>query len=297
MIFSIPPEKAAKWQASIEDVLRAGHLTPADAAKLAGKLGWGASAVFGRGARVYLAPLFHWSTGRRTILTTRLKKTLEWWQRFLAATPQRNIPLRWRAKPRILVYSDATGGGRRRASRAYFSFVYSRGARLAWVIDDGCQRRYAAAEVPAALRRWVVRRKVQAGARARGAPGGRGGAACRGLRVQVATWELVAALCAIATVLSESDEVEIISFIDSAVALGTLLRGASRQPDWNALVGQLWLDAARQGCPMWAFRVPSAQNPADAPTRPTQKWRELQAMQRAGFSQEAWQWPTSAPWC
>ena len=115
--------------------------------------------------------------------------------------------------------------------------------------------------------------------------------------MQVATWELVAALCAIATVLSESDEVELISFIDSAVALGTLLRGASRQPDWTALVGQLWLDAARQGCPMWAFRVPSAQNPADAPTRPTQKWRELQAMQRAGFSQEAWQWPTSAPWC
>lgn len=165
------------------------------------------------------------------------------------------------------------------------------------MIDDGCQRRYAAAEVPAALRRWVVRRKVQAGARAPGSPGGRGGAACRGLCVQVATWELVAALCAIATVLSESDEVEIISFIDSAAALGTLLRGASRQPDWNALVGQLWLDAARQGCPMWAFRVPSAQNPADAPTRPTQKWRELQAMQRAGFSQEAWQWPTSAPWC
>ena len=120
MVFSIPPEKAAKWQASIEDVLRAGRLTPADAAKLAGKLGWGASAVFGRGARVYLAPLFHWSTGRRTILTTRLKRTLEWWQRFLAAAPQRNIPLRWRAKPRILVYSDATGGGRRRASRANF---------------------------------------------------------------------------------------------------------------------------------------------------------------------------------
>ena len=116
MIFSIPPEKAAKWQASIEDVLRARHLTPADAAKLAGKLGWGASAVFGRGARVYLAPLFHWSTGQRTILTARLKRTLEWWQSFLAA--QRSVPLRWRAKPRILVYSDATGGGRWRASRA-----------------------------------------------------------------------------------------------------------------------------------------------------------------------------------
>ena len=48
---------------------------------------------------------------------------------------------------------------------------------------------------------------------------------------------------------------------------------------------------------MWAFRVPSAQYPADAPTRPTRRWQEVQAMQCAGFSQEAWQWPASAPWC
>ena len=118
LAFSIPPEKVAKWRGSIEQVLQSGQLSPAGAAKLAGKLGWGASAVFGRGARVYLAPLFHWSTGRRTVLTTRLRRTLEWWLRFLAATPQRHVPLRWRAKQRVLVYSDATGGGRSRALRA-----------------------------------------------------------------------------------------------------------------------------------------------------------------------------------
>lgn len=118
LTFSIPPDKVAKWRSSIEQVLQSGQLSPAGAAKLAGKLGWGASAVFGRGARVYLAPLFHWSTGKRTVLTTRLRRTLEWWLRFLAATPQRHVPLRWRAKQRVLVYSDATGGGRSRALRA-----------------------------------------------------------------------------------------------------------------------------------------------------------------------------------
>ena len=119
----------------------------------------------------------------------------------------------------------------------------------------------------------------------------------RGARgAQVATWELVAALCALGTVLAEYRDIEMVCFIDSAVALGTIVRGASRQPDWNALVGNLWLGAAAKGCAMWAFRVPSAQNPADAPTRPESKWRELEAMHRAGFSEEAWQWPAQPPW-
>ena len=161
------------------------------------------------------------------------------------------------------------------------------------MIDDGSRRRYAAAGVPAALRGWVVRRKVQALARAAA------GRRTRGLRgacgAQVATWELVAALCALGTVLAEYDDIEIVCFIDSAVALGTVVRGASRQPDWNALVGNLWLGAATKGCAMWAFRVPSAQNPADAPTRPDCKWRELDAMHRSGFSEEAWQWPAQPP--
>ena len=106
----------------------------------------------------------------------------------------------------------------------------------------------------------------------------------------------MAALCALATVLAESEEVEIVSFIDSAVALGTAPRGASRQPDWNALVGDLWLDAAKKGCATLAFRAPSAFNPADAPTRPQRKWRELEAMRRSGFPEEARQWPPDAPW-
>ncbi|CAK0856202.1 unnamed protein product, partial [Prorocentrum cordatum] len=111
LAFSIPPKEVAKWRSSIEQVLQSGQLSPAGAAKLAGMLGRGASAVFGRGARVYLAPLFHWSTGGRALLNTRLRRALEWWLRFLAAAPQRHVPLRWRAKQRVLFYSDATGGG------------------------------------------------------------------------------------------------------------------------------------------------------------------------------------------
>ena len=156
----------------------------------------------------------------------------------------------------MIVYTDATGRG-----------------QLAWTAILGDQRRFARTRAPKWLRDWVCPRQKQ-----------------------VSTWELVAALCALGTVLAEYDDIEIVCFIDSAVALGTVVRGASRQPDWNALVGNLRLGAATKGCAMWAFRVPSAQNPADAPTRPDCKWRELEAMHRSGVSEEAWEWPAQAPW-
>ena len=107
---------------------------------------------------------------------------------------------------------------------------------------------------------------------------------------------MVAALCALRSVLKGPEEVEIILFVDSAVALGTLLRGASRQSDWNALVGDLWFAAAAVGCTMQAYRVPSALNPADAPTRPDTKGHQIEALRSEGFVETGWEWPRSLPW-
>ncbi len=93
------------------------------------------------------------------------------------------------------------------------------------------------------------------------------------------------------------------------------MRGSSRQRDWNALLGSFWFRAARADAvvaawcepsdPMVAALgalrtarrwVPSALNPADAPTRPAQKQLELQELGRAGFVPEPWSWPARAPW-
>ena len=130
-----------------------------------------------------------------------------------------------------------------------------------------------------------------------------------------------------------------ILFVDSKTALGTLLRGASRylsvlpranwhfpfmhffvrprvgrNRDWNELVGEIWLRAARQGgkCLCWqmlcscAVRwegtllsmwwVPSHLNLADAPTRVSSKKDELRALQAAGFGRVPWRWPRHCPW-
>ena len=53
LIFSICAEKVAKWLACVTRALREDFLSPAEAKRLAGRLGWGGSVVFGSDARAY----------------------------------------------------------------------------------------------------------------------------------------------------------------------------------------------------------------------------------------------------
>ena len=53
-------------------------------------------------------------------------------------------------------------------------------------------------------------------------------------------------------------------FIDSNVALGTLLRGTSRQSYWNDLDTDIWFEAAAQSSAAPHMTIPSKINLADA---------------------------------
>ena len=261
LIFRIPEEKLVALRAEIAAILRTGRLPPSSARKLAGKLSWGASALFGRGARVYLAPLFRHASKNTTVLSRRLRQALEWWLRFLGAVPDRTVPFAPRVKETVTLYVDATGDG-----------------HLAWVAAVGAHREWSAAVVPKTLRRWVCWR-----------------------RTQIATWELVAALCAVWSFLRQprvcSDHgVQINVFIDSAVALGTLLRGSSRQQDWNALVAGLWFEVVSTGTLLLAWRVPSKQNLADIPTRPANRHDDVLLLRQQGFVEVPWEWPSPSLW-
>ena len=85
-------------------------------------------------------------------------------------------------------------------------------------------------------------------------------------------------------------------FIDSNVALGTLLRGTSRQPDLNDLVTDIWFQTASRAALLLAWRVPSKLDIADVPTRPAERASELQGLIDEGFEEVGWLWPESAPW-
>ena len=256
-VFNIPEDKRVNWIAEIEKILELGVLSPAQARKLAGKLSWGATMVFGRSARVYLAALFFHSTRRLSKLSLRLRRALGWWIRFLQSKPCREIPYVPATRPRLVMYTDAAGCG-----------------ALAWVLAQGNRKQFARAWVPRWLRDRVKPR-----------------------RQQIGTWELIAAVCGLwhaYTILEPG--LEILLFVDSNPALGALLKGTSRQIDWNALVTSIWFAAADRGDVLCPFRVPSAQNLADAPSRAHEEPDKLRTLLEQGFEEVQWRWPEASVW-
>ena len=106
---------------------------------------------------MYLAPLFYHAFCSSRCLSKRLQATLKWWLCFLKSVPVRRIPSSPVPSVVLTLYADATGHG-----------------TLAWVAEGLSKREFSRGFVPRPLRRWVHRR-----------------------RHQIATWELVAALCAV----------------------------------------------------------------------------------------------------
>ena len=113
-------------------------------------------------------------------------------------------------------------------------------------------------------------------------------------------WESVAALCAVEFVLgdvaSRVPQLQINLFVDSNVALCTLMRGSSRQVDLNALVSGIWFEVAFCGTLLHGFRVPSKLNVADIPTRPLDRATDMRSLEVAGFREVEWHWPYDCPW-
>ena len=86
-------------------------------------------------------------------------------------------------------------------------------------------------------------------------------------RQQVGGYELLAAVAAVVDVAAGFPGAEIRLFVDNEAARIGLVKGASPQADYNALIDAFW-DACLQGrVSVRIPRVPSKSNPADGPTR------------------------------
>ncbi len=131
MEFRLDDARAEALAQEIVAILDRGWLPPSRAAKLAGKLSFGACAVFGRSARCFLVPLFAHAHQSRWVVSRRLRAALEWWARFLPCVPRRVVPL-WPVphRERVILYTDATGSGRcGRAATSGGSAALSRSAQ------------------------------------------------------------------------------------------------------------------------------------------------------------------------
>ena len=77
-------------------------------------------------------------------------------------------------------------------------------------------------------------------------------------------WQLCARMIFLGITCQRSArQLQINLITDSDVAWDTLLRGATRQSDWNGLITGIWFRAAAQAALLLAWRVPSKLNLAD----------------------------------
>ena len=77
------PDKVVKWLDTIRTALREDRQCPGDAGKLAGKLSWGASALFSRMGRAMLRPLFDQQSRRDGVVSSEWRHAMRWWEGIL----------------------------------------------------------------------------------------------------------------------------------------------------------------------------------------------------------------------
>ena len=136
------------------------------------------------------------------------------------------------APPSFLVFTDAEGNG---------------GAGVTVIpLADGAdpQEFFTIGHVPRRWRRKLMTRKTQINA-----------------------FEQAAVLLALGTYPDILRGQRVLFFIDSNAALGTILKGHNRRDDLNLYAGTTWLILADLHIEAHFLRVPSKQNPADAPSR------------------------------
>ena len=231
------PDKAARWSAELRTLLVVRHWSSQEARQWAGRLQWATSVVWGRVGRAYLRPLYWFgeegSSGAR--LTKRHTVCLEWWLRMLETSQFREIP--WDqevegAPPTFLVFTDAEGSG-------------GAGVTVIPLAEDADPKEYfSIANVPRKWKRKMTHRKAQINA-----------------------YEQAAVLLALGTFPDLLRGQRVLFFIDSNAALGTVLKGHNRRDDLNLFAGTTWHLLADLHIEAHFLRVPSKQNPADAPSR------------------------------
>ena len=103
--------------------------------------------------------------------------------------------------------------------------------------------------------------------------------------------ESLAALVGLHTFAPFLHDAEILHFVDSTAAEGSLVKGYSCSATLAATASAYWTTAGRCSIAAWIGRVPSRLNVADGPTR-----GDLSAVEAHGWQHIAPTLPPSQPW-
>ena len=109
-------------------------------------------------------------------------------------------------------------------------------------------------------------------------------------KTQINVYEQAAVLLALGTFAPLISNRRVLIYIDSNAALGSIVKGHSNRQDINLYAGTVWHLLAKHKITAFFMRVPSKQNPADAPSR-----GEFRALRRdKGARWAAPVWPQQA---
>ena len=251
----VTPARRKKLRTMIRDVLRAGVLSPGEAGKLAGRLGFAAGGLFGRVGRGYLRALYNRQhdtepkpEGPRWPLDPPLEHALHWWDALLRLGPPRAVqPPQAAQGATPILYTDASeepapGGGWDRIMGAV-------------LLMPGQPARAFSIRPPRKLIDALAPRQRH-----------------------IMDLELITLLVAYMTWRHLLKGTTYSVYIDNDAANRAATTGFSRRDDLARLAALWWMIQARDGNAPWLWRVPSEVNPADWPTRPDDGWSKLKAL-------------------
>ena len=253
------PAKRDSVCTSIDRAIERGRLTTAETAKLAGRVNFLASCVFGKVGRTALRLLYVWQHGtgkhgQRNRLDHKTLLALQAIKFFLHNTPPRTVPIGSSQAETTVLYADAyinTPNGKVPAhmiNEHHHHYLQDNGWGGLLVYGTDGERVFG--RVPTELL-------------ARGCPTG-------AYIYFLETWAQLATLICFQRKVSQF----VVMFCDNEAAKTALLKGRGNNDYVDAMVAWFWSVAAKMGLSVWLERVPSKANLAD----PVSRGKDLSAM-------------------
>ena len=230
--FTLDECKRDRWLLDIEKYLEANHLSPREAACLAGRLAFACLFLFRRLGRAMVRPIFarQYSACRNCTLTRALRSALVWWKTALAESTCGTFFFNPPAPFNCDLFCDASGAN---------------GGYIAAVLVIGSRAFYVHAPVPSEWRDWVEPRNDS----------------------QIMAWELLSILLGLNSFKSLLAGRTFRIWSDNYSGCHSVIRGGARAVDHNYMVHKFWSVCFEQRMNPWLETVPSDDNIADGPTR------------------------------
>ena len=262
----LPDHKSEKYDQRLATIVARGSMSAGEARKISGTVDYAASVSLRRRARAFRRPIRDWekqARSQRRRLTQEIRDTLQALRVFVADRSWQPILLNSIAWRFVLVFSDARGKINPdepwwTEHLAAFALTAAGGCYTSISVSDGL------------VRGWLA-----------------------GLHTaqRINECEALAALLAIGSFREILVDADVLIFVDSTAAEGSLCKGLSSSRCLSAIASAFWTQTALCRASVWVGRVPSKLNVADGPSR-----QDFDDVQKHGWAFVKPWLPAPQPW-